>query len=412
MKVCYITAQVPWGRGETFIIDEMLAVKETGADLTIIPRNPTKEVFHPEARALLDDAVWLPLMSPKMIGAFLLLLLTRPCLWKILGAMLRHSRTWRILVKNLAVVPKGVYIAPLLKKKGVEHIHAHWGSTTATMAWVVSELTGIPWSITLHRWDIAEDNMLKFKVEKAVFARCISEDGRKEVLQIAGEAYQDKIKVLHMGVRIPETLPEMTQHPQVMFVIACPANFVPVKGHRFLVEACALLVKQGFNSFQCLLIGDGPLEESIRRQVAKLGVEEFVKFVGRLPHDELLRMYKEGKVSAVVLPSVVTEDREREGIPVSLMEAMTYGIPVISTATGGIPELLGGGAGILVGEGNTKELTDAIQRLMNDPLLRQELSVKGKWWIKEHFDIMCNINRLLNMMRSVGIPDEKYKRVH
>jgi len=232
MNVAYITAQVPWGRGESFVIDEMRAVKEAGADLMIIPRNPTREVFHQEARPLLENAVWLPLIDLRMFASFALSLLIKPRIWKVVGMILWNSRNLHILVKNLAVVPKGIYIASLLKN--VDHIHVHWGSTTATMAWIASELTSIPWSVTLHRWDIAENNMLKLKVERAVFSRCISEDGRREVLSIVGEADQDKVKVLHMGVRIPEISPPRSLASQSDFVIVCPANHVPKKAINIL----------------------------------------------------------------------------------------------------------------------------------------------------------------------------------
>jgi len=84
MKIFYITAQIPWGKGKTFIIDEILAVKEAGAKLLIIPRNPTKEVFHQGAQVLLENAVWLPLVNPKMIGIFFISLVIKPHLWKVL----------------------------------------------------------------------------------------------------------------------------------------------------------------------------------------------------------------------------------------------------------------------------------------------------------------------------------------
>jgi colanic acid/amylovoran biosynthesis glycosyltransferase len=135
----------------------------------------------------LDRAVWLPLFSGQIFLAFLKTAVMKPHLWKVLTDILRHSRTPRILIKNLAVVPKAVFIADLLRQAKVRHIHAHWGSTTATMAWIASELTVIPWSMTLHRWDIAENNMLKLKVERSAFVQCISEDGRREVLRIVGE---------------------------------------------------------------------------------------------------------------------------------------------------------------------------------------------------------------------------------
>ncbi|NPV27287.1 MAG: glycosyltransferase [Firmicutes bacterium] len=399
MKIAYITAHAPFGRGETFVLEEMIAVDEQGVELVIVPRNPPKEVFHDLARQLLDRAIWLPLFDWRIFLAFLKTVALKPRLWWIIGRILRHSRTLKILVKNLAVAPKAVFIAGLLHQTRVEHIHAHWGSTTATMAWIVSELTGIPWSVTLHRWDIAEKNLLKLKVERAAFVRCISGDGRREVLRIVGETYQDKVKVLHMGVRLPETLLPQFRSSRPNFVIACPANLVPVKGHRFLIECCAVLLKKGIKSFRCLLIGDGPLEAEIRQQVAKFGLGEVVKLVGRLPHGDLMQMYKKGEVDAVVLPSIVTSDGEREGIPIALMEAMAYRIPVVATSTGGIPELLSGGNGIIVSDKNVQQLADAIERLVKDENLAKDIGERGRRKVNEEFNICKNVNVLLKMIK-------------
>jgi len=398
MKIAYITAQAPFDRGETFVLEEMLAITELGIELVIVPRNPSKEVFHKGFRNLLNLAIWLPLFDWKIFSSFLCALIFRPRLWYMLWMTIRHSRSLKVLARNLIVIPKATFIASLFKQEGVKHIHAHWGSTTATMALVVSELTGIPWSFTLHRWDIKEDNMLKFKVQKATFARCIAEDGRNDVLRIIGEAYQDQVKILHLGVRVPDALPIQVHQLQSVFVIVCPANFLPVKGHQFLVKACALLMRQGIRNFQCLLIGDGPLEESIREQVAELGVGSFVKFLGRLPHDELLRMYKRGKVTAVVLPSIVTSKGDKEGIPVALMEAMAYGIPVVSTMIGGIPELVQDDAGLLVPPASVEALADAISQTIHDEKLWHEITKKGHERIRSEFNLHSNVQQLLNLI--------------
>jgi colanic acid/amylovoran biosynthesis glycosyltransferase len=400
MKIAYITAHAPFGKGETFVLEEMFAVADLGVELLIVPRNPPKETLHDLGRQLLDRAVWLPLFSGQIFLAFLKTAVMKPHLWKVLTDILRHSRTPRILIKNLAVVPKAVFIADLLRQAKVRHIHAHWGSTTATMAWIASELTVIPWSMTLHRWDIAENNMLKLKVERSAFVQCISEDGRREVLRIVGEKCGHKVKVLHMGVRLPDTPPPQLRPPRPVFVIACPANLVPKKGHRFLIEACALLWEKGVRNFKCLIIGDGPLEGELRRQVAQLGVEEVVSFVGRLPHGNLMQMYEQGEVDAVLLPSIVTEDGEKEGIPVALMEAMAYGIPVISTETGGIPELLNGGAGILVPQGSSQALAEAIIEIMRNEGLRTRLAQLGRVRVETNFNLKLNTQKLLQLMKA------------
>lgn len=398
MRIAYITAHTPYGRGEIFILEEMLGLVEAGVDLLIVPRNPPKEVFHAKAKELLDRTLWLPLLNWKILASFLLALITRPRLWNLIWRIFRESRSFWIILKNLAVLPKATYIARTFKRLKVDHIHAHWGSTTATMAWIISELTNIPFSVTLHRWDIAENNMLKTKAERALFFRFISEDGRIEALSLVGDKYQYKFKIIHVGVRIPQKQGGINEQLSRPFTIACPANLVLKKGHKYLIKACSLLVKQGIGGFRCLIIGDGPLENAIREQIEKEGLNDFVKLLGRIPHNVLLEMYERGEVDVVVLPSIITEDKEKEGIPVALMEAMAYGIPVISTATGGIPELLNGGAGLLVPSASSEALAEAILQLMSDQELREVLRNRAIERISQEFNLQTNVQRLIALM--------------
>jgi hypothetical protein len=134
MKIVYITAQAPYSKGETFINDEMLAIKDK-VNLFIFPRNPEKEIFHKEAKNLVDNTIWLPLINLKMFFNLLLFLIIKPRVWKVIINIFKYSRNPFILIKNLIVLPKGVYISKIIGKMKIDHIHAHWGSTTSTMAY-------------------------------------------------------------------------------------------------------------------------------------------------------------------------------------------------------------------------------------------------------------------------------------
>jgi len=397
MKILFITAQTPWGRGEAFILEELLELKHQGVDLLIIPRNPPKETFHKGANELLNNAIWLPLIDFKLIINFMKTLFTTVSFWKIILILLFSSRNPWIFIKNLAVVPKGIFIAEMITKENIEHIHAHWGSTTATMAYIISRLTGIPWSFTLHRWDIKEGNMLKEKVKSARFVRCISEHGKHELLEIFGGNYLERIKVIHMGVKTPIDASE-SDEPKGFFTIVTPANLLEVKGHKYLIEACLNLVRQGIKNFQCFFYGDGPLRVKLESLIREKKLTNFVKMPGVLPHEKLIEIYKNKEIDLVVLPSITTKT-EHEGIPVSLMEAMAYGIPVISTNTGGIPELLSRGAGIIVEEKSPQKLAEAIIKTMKDTDFRKELSKRGFQRIKEDFNIGKTTKILLKLMQ-------------
>ena len=319
-------------------------------------------------------------------------------MWRIIGTILRRSRTRKIAAKNLAILPKAVFVANLLRNKRVEHIHAHWGSTTATMAWIISELTGIPWSVTFHRWDIKENNMLEEKVKSAKFVRCISENGRDELLNMISGKYKNKVKVIHMGVKTPDKTSE-AKIDRDFFTIVTPANLLEVKGHKFLVEACSILIERGIECFQCIFYGGGPLKEKLENMIKEKNLTEYIKMPGVIPHERLIDMYKNHRIDMVVLPSITTSNGEHEGIPVALMEAMAAGVPVISTTTGGIPELVDNGAGILVPPEDSKALAKAIERLFKDLKLRRELGIKGREKVKKEFAIDSIVRKMVELFK-------------
>jgi glycosyltransferase involved in cell wall biosynthesis len=127
-----------------------------------------------------------------------------------------------------------------------------------------------------------------------------------------------------------------------------------------------------------------------------LGLAGSVRFLGVLPHSALLKIYEEGTVSAVVLASLDLGNGLHEGIPVALMEAMSYGIPVVTTATGGTAELVLPEAGLLVPSANPTALADAIQRLVQDAQLREQLGDSGRRHVAETYDVVRVAAELVN----------------
>jgi glycosyltransferase involved in cell wall biosynthesis len=108
--------------------------------------------------------------------------------------------------------------------------------------------------------------------------------------------------------------------------------------------------------------------------------------MGTVPHAQLLDDLRAHRWDAAVLPSIVTRQAE-EGIPVSLVEAMGAGIPVVSTRTGSIPELLGAGAGLLVEGSDAAGLADALAELARDPDLRIRFAEQGRRRVEAGYDI-------------------------
>jgi colanic acid/amylovoran biosynthesis glycosyltransferase len=403
-KVAYITVKSPFGTQETFLLTEMFRLKELGAEFVIFPRDASNELFHPGADKLLEHAEVIPLFNAKIASEFMRFIVAKFSLFSRLTIKITlGAKNAKIAAKNLAVLPKAIYLSKLFRERNISHLHAHWASTTSTMAYIINSVTGIPWSFTAHAWDIAENNLLSAKCRSASFVRAISEDGRNDIIDIVNDkTVADKLKVLHMGVVMP-AIKRTAAASASEITLFCPANMVAKKGHEYLFLACRIMLDKG-RKVRCLLAGDGPLEKRLRQLAHTLELENCVEFLGRLSHERLFDFYRKGEITSVVLPSITTEDNEKEGIPVALMEAMSYGIPVISTDTAGIPELLSEGGGILIPQRDPQALSNAVESLMLNYSDYMRMSMKGIEKIRKDFNVQRVAEELLVLFSGATAP--------
>jgi glycosyltransferase involved in cell wall biosynthesis len=196
-----------------------------------------------------------------------------------------------------------------------------------------------------------------------------------------------------MGVALPDRPVRKRDRSGEPLRVLVPANFLEVKGHRYIVDAIGILRASG-TRVVVGLAGTGLLRDEIARRVAAAGLTEECVFLGQLSHSALLETVGEGCWDAVMLASVETDSGEKEGIPVSLLEAMSYGVPVIGTETGGIPELLGDGAGLLVPPRDPAALAHALARLDVEEELRARLGRLGRERVEREFDAESVVREL------------------
>lgn len=395
----YVTARLPYGVGEPFIIAEVAELARQGSDVAVVPVRPKGGIVHRDAAGLVPNAISSGLLSGAVLGSALIQTARAPAAAMRALLLLRESRSVRIFLKNLAVVPKSLWLARRARRLGVAHLHAHWGGTSATVALLASEVSGIPWSFTAHRWDITENNLLPLKARRACFVRVISERGGNELRDLVGRPDWSPW-LLHMGVQVPP-LPRRSPPDAPSLRILVAASFREVKGHIHLIEAVGRLRERDV-PVHADLAGDGPLEWSLRARVVALGLDDEITFLGRVSHDDLLSEMQKGKWDVAVLPSVVARSGAQEGIPVSLIEAMAYGLPTIGTESGGIPELLGDGHGLLVAPADPEALAAALERVAGDPALRATLAERGRKRVEESFSVTQIASALHSRFRECG----------
>ncbi len=407
MKVAYLVSRFP-KITETFILAEMIAVEQEHIQVELYPlQRERTSVIHPEAHAFMSRAHFHPFLSLDIVSANLYFLRRRPLVYlRTLETLLRAN--WgsaRYFAGAVVFFPKAVYFARQMQADGVEHIHAHFASHPAAVAYVIHRLTGIPYSFTAHGSDLHRDkHMLREKVASAAFVVTISNFNKEIIVRECGEAWRDKIHVVHCGVDTQVFQPRrrtMATNAAKPFTILCVGTLHEVKGQTYLVEACHHLLRKGV-PFECHFVGDGPDLAKLTQRVKEAGLEDRVHFHGRRTRQEVLEFLQGADV--LVAPSVPSRDGRREGIPVVLMEAMACGLPVVASRLSGIPELVDHGeSGFLVRPGDVGGIVEALLRLHRDPVLRTRLGVQGRAKVLREFDVRRNAETLAQLFRERGL---------
>ena len=402
MRLLYVTSSFPFGHGEGFLVAELAELEAQGHEVLVLPALARGPIVHDDARPLLRRTRAVPLLSAQIASAAVREVRRRPGVSGRTASRLRRSRSALVMAKNVAVLPKALWAGGLARELEIDHIHAHWGGTSSTIAMIASAVGGVPWSFTVHRWDIREDNLLRCKADSAAFVRAISADGLGD-LRRKVEGTATPTKLIHMGVAIPPRPPaQAARREGEPLRVLVPANLLEVKGHRHLLEAVAMLRSRGV-AVRVTCAGRGPLAGALAAQIAALDLQGACMLVGQLSHAELLRRLA-SDWDAVVMPSVETPSGEKEGIPVSLLEAMSYGLPVVGTSVGGIAELLGDGSGLLVPPADPRRLAEALETLAADPGLRARLGGAGRERVERDFAVTSVVRELVRGFEAAAAP--------
>jgi colanic acid/amylovoran biosynthesis glycosyltransferase len=394
-RVAYLVSRFP-KLSETFVLNEMVAVEETGVAVHLFPlRREQQSTVHPAAEGWTRRAHYRSIFSPALLRAHVAFLRRDPRVYA--GALVEAlSGTWgtpKFFAAAVALFPKSVLFAREMELLGITHIHAHFATHPALVALLIHRLTGIPFSFTAHGSDLHVDRrMLDIKLYAAAFAVAVSRFNRQVMVDTCSEDSSDRIRVIHCGTDPDLFAPTADQRDRSPFQIICVASLEEVKGHRFLLDACRILLDRGID-LRCHIVGDGPLETAIRKQRARLRLDNEVVLYGGVPRQDVARMI--AAAHAGVLASHPTRTGRREGIPVALMEAMSCGLPVVASDISGIPELIDHGkTGFLVPSGDPQALADALDLLARDADLCRYLGEAGRKRIMADFHVRENARRL------------------
>jgi glycosyltransferase involved in cell wall biosynthesis len=268
-------------------------------------------------------------------------------------------------------------------------------------------LLDVPYSFTAHAHDIYIDQLHLGTLVRGAKAIAVISEFNRSFLAPYGAGTETPVQLVRCGVIPsayafrPRALP--SQGPVRAI---CVATLNELKGHAVLLDAMARGGPE-LERVQVDIVGSGPLEAELRAQVARLGLEDRVRFNGTRSEDEVARMLDAADV--FVLASVVTSTGWMDGIPVALMEALAAGLPVIASRLSGIPELIRDGeTGLLACPGDSVDLARAFRRLIADPDATLARARAGRRLIEQEFDIERSADRMLELfgvaVRAPGAP--------
>ena len=249
-------------------------------------------------------------------------------------------------------------------------IHAHWAMPCGFIGVILSKMFGIPLVVTSHGGDVYGLNkglpkhFLKFVYKNATAINPVSQPLGEEIVKILPAA-KPKIWVKSMGVNtekfhyVPgakEKLGVPMDKQLVLFV----GRLAEVKGVRYLIEAFDQLQKDR-EDLLMYLIGIGNLEEELKGIVTKKGLDHNIKFLGSVMNKELLNYYS---ACDVLLQPSVPAAGGREGVPVTLMEALICHANIVASRIGGMATFEGFKNITLVEPGNVAEIAAGITKML------------------------------------------------
>lgn len=379
LRIAYLTGEYPRAT-DTFIQREVAALRAGGLTVETCSMRRTGPEHHtgPEQRTEAAGTfhVLEATLSWRLVAAHL-------AAWRRPGAWLRALRlAWRTspggikpTLYQLIYLAEAAVLAHHLRARGLTHLHNHIAKSSCTVAMLASEMSGIPFSFTLHGPDIFYEPhrwRLDEKIARARFVACISHFARSQAMAFSDPADWRKLHIVHCGVdpaRYDGAAPEAAAH--LLFV----GRLAAVKGVPVLIEAMQGLIVD-HPGLRLMLVGDGPEREVLEARAKGLG--DHVDFVGYKSQDEVAALLREA--TALVLPSFA------EGLPVVLMEALAARVPVVTTRIAGVAELVEDEeSGLLVPPGDAVALRAALARVLGDAEMRRRMGEVGRARVVEEF---------------------------
>jgi colanic acid/amylovoran biosynthesis glycosyltransferase len=391
MRIAFMVGQFP-ALSETFILNQITGLIDRGHEMTILAERASGEAKeHPDvAQYRLHRLTRYERLPDNLLHRAIGL----PSRWKLDGAGLRSLNVARYGMDSLSLrLPwaSGAWGRGL----DFDIVQCHFGALgrKAVLLRAIGALKG-KIVTAFHGEDITNyPRRFRGNHYAPLFAAgdsFLPVSGRWNDALLAMGCPSDRIRVHRMGVDAAKfSHTDRAPRAGAKLRLVSVARLVEKKGIGDALQAAARLSVD----FDYVVAGDGPLRPELEARARGLGIAEKVKFLGALTHGQVIALLQSADI--VLTPSVTGADDDIEGIPVTMMEGMACGLPVVSTWHSAIPDLVADGvSGFLVSEHDIDGLADRLVRLAADPALRSRMGEAGRTIVLREFDIATLNDRL------------------
>jgi glycosyltransferase involved in cell wall biosynthesis len=369
---------------ETFIAQEIRALELRGLPITIYSlRHPTDQTIHPVHREIEAPVIYLPeYLKDEPARVLTAMTVCREMtgydqvlqLWE--RDFARDGTTNRLRRLGQAFV-----LAAELDPE-IEHLHAHFLHTPASVTRYAALLRGITWSTSAHAKDIWTSPEWEKREKLADCAWAVTCTHANDV-HLSALAPQGRVACVYHGLdlaRFPS--PPMTIATQNVPMILSVGRAVEKKGYDDLLQALAMLERP----YRFVHIGGGGLTTALKKQAIQLGIASHIEWRGAQSQEAVLDAYRQASIFA--LASRITDDGDRDGLPNVIVEAQSQQLPVVATEVSAIPELIRDGEnGLLVPPGDPGAMAQALDRLLGAPDVARDMGRCGESIVRQHFDL-------------------------
>lgn len=271
-------------------------------------------------------------------------------------------------------------------------------SSGAGFFWRIGNRRKLPTVYTAHSWAFTKGapffrKMVAIIAEKIVSRYtnkiiCVSEYDRALALQYKIAA-PEKLVTIHNGVPIGE-LSTVNTHDKVKIISV--GRLAYPKEYELLIKSFAQLPTTIRQQAAVEIIGGGPLRNILKEKIHLVGMEQQIVLLGEKKPEEIEKLLHFADIFVLL--------SKHEGFPMTILEAMSAGLPVIASNVGGIPEAVTDSCGILV-ENTNKSIVLALEQLIIDTIRRKKLGSSARARVEEFFSIQLFLEKTEHVYRDI-----------